>query len=182
MKKTLAVLLLIAISLFAASCSSCNDEHEHEDELGTQVYEAGFHYNVPDSFTYEEKLAYGDRVFKDANGAYFFFNAFSGEDIEEDWHLAPDAGVRDVFASVISGLPFSVDYEHRESDDSIHFDYVWTYEDAEGMEPEYYRYMIVRTTDYVYIITLTCPASEEESYKEIFDDIIDSISLDERIH
>ena len=182
MKKILAVILILILSFSIASCSSCNDEGEHSHSHLEAYYEMGFHYGLPASFVEEPKLPYGDRVYKDEGGAYFYFNAFDGEELEEDWLLNPSVSVEDFTATVLGGLPFTVEFDYESSNDSTHFEYVWEYNGEEENTPsEYYRYMVIRSTDYVYVVTLVCNASDKAEYKEAFDDIINSIKLDEDI-
>ena len=169
MKKIVALILLLLLSL---SMFSCGDKAvEDEEFLG--YYQLGLAYSIPKSFELKN-YNYGDLTYADGEGAYFFFSAFSPEEIEEDMKQNPDITVQEyteIFKLMVA--PLDTEYEYDSEKGMSDFEYVYEYDDEED---EYYRHVILRGSAYLYQITMSCYASDADKYEKAFDVIVSSIS------
>ena len=166
MKKTAALLIILTLVLSLFSCG-CDEGGSTEFE---GYYQLGLAYSLPTSFQMNN-YNYGDLSYDDGKGGYFFFSAFSGDEIEEDMHENPEITVRE-YTEIFINLhaPLDTEYVYDEKTDSTVFGYV-----IEAEPNEYYRHMIIRGPGYLYQISMSCYEDDIDDYEEIFDKIIESI-------
>lgn len=188
MKKAIALMILLALSVSLISCGKNDKEDEKENQYYVEdafvpYYEMGFYYALPAAFEMKN-FSYGDVVFADGNGAYFYFTALDSEELNEDWIMAGDISTREFAQVIVNDLdsksevkPDGLGYQYREEDSSAHFEYFFEYGD--DSPSEYYRYMIIRNSVYLYVITLTCNTEDAERYDTVFDRIIKTIKVEE---
>ena len=165
-KKTVTLLIVLTLVLSLFSCG-CDEESSTEVE---GYYQLGLAYSLPTSFQMNN-YNYGDLSYDDGKGGYFFFSAFSGDEIEEDMHENPEISVRE-YTEIFKNLraPIGTEYDYDEETDSAVLEYV-----IESDRNEYYRHMIIRGPLYLYQISMSCYEDDIDDYEEIFDKIIESI-------
>ena len=171
MKKIIAAIIILVISLSALSCT---DKDENEEVKLIPYFELGLYYSIPEEFE-GRNLPYGDMTYSNGD-AYFFFNAFDKATLGEDMLVSPDISPVEYTETYILFLPFSVPYRYNEETNTTLFEYVYDYDDGVS-ESEYYRHMILRTEDYLYHVTLSCYEDDAKKYDELFDRIMDSVNV-----
>lgn len=188
MKKIIALLLLLTLLLSTLSCS-CNDEElgERKTKQGILVdyFQFGLYYSLPESFI-QKNYSDGDinYLYEDGEGygdGYFFFEAFPREDIEEDLRENPDITVYE-FANQFYIINDFDRWEYYEENDMAVLEadeFLFAEEGDEDAIPEYFRAIVVRSTECLYVIHMTCYSDNIDDFRDTFDKIQKSIAVQE---
>ena len=186
MKKITTLLLLIAFLFSMVSCS-CNDE-ENTSRLTKQgmlvdYFQYGIFYSIPESFVltndsdgdvnylYEDGEGYGD--------GYFFIEALPNEDIEEDLHENPNITVYEFAYSFFLINPMDRWEYYDDKDMAVIEADEYLFGEGDDVTPEYFRVIIVRSSECLYIVHMTCFSQNIEDFRETFDMIQESIVVQE---
>ena len=177
MKKSILKLLSVILIASSLLCllSSCNDEEEID---GYYVY--GLHFDIGDGYN-AIKVPYAENCYTNGE-SFFFFQVYSGEGLENLGYAA-DISVKHYtqqFCLLNSLDPY--DYEYDAERDVAVLDYVHEYDkNDEGtahLESELYYHMIMRGSEHLYIITMSCELSLRDTYEPIFKGWIQEIYAD----
>ena len=174
MKKIIAIILLLHVAIL--SFTGCGNKEPKKDVI--EYNELGLYYTLPPSFV-EKEVPYGDMNYSDQDSGgsgYFFFSVFSSEGLEENQGVRGDITVKEYMTEFIGWKDIRSEYSYDVTRDIAAVDYVYTYPDGE-FEDEYYLHIVMRGTDHLYLITMSCNYADFEStYKQIFTEIRASIS------
>lgn len=169
-----ALSLLLILSLIGSVCS-CGEE-----EFTGEYYNYGLHYNLPEEYR-QLTVPYSEFCYTDGN-AYFYFRAFSPEQLEEDFEVAGDISVRSYTTKfmVWNEITLTCDTYYEELDRSVII-YDWEDEDDSDEydeEPKCFYHVIFRGSQLLYIVTMTCPVDMKDTYVPVFDEWSMSIHAD----
>ena len=168
MKKLLIILICLSVLLF--SCGEGGSESGF-----TEMSAYGLSYRLP-TYMYSKNVPYGDVNYTDGD-AWFFFNAFGEVEMAEDLMINVDTTVLEYTEDFLIFNPYTDDFDYDEERNAATFEYVYDYEDGETPK-EYYRYLITRSEDCLYVVVLSCNESSIDKYKADFDAVMNSIRLD----
>lgn len=187
MKKLIAIFLLLALSFSIVSCGDEEKNSERETKQGTLVdyFQFGLYYSLPESFI-QKNYSDGDinYLYEDGDGygdGYFFFEAFPREDIEEDLRENPDITVYE-FANQFYIINDFDRWEYYEENDMAVLEadeFLFAEEGDEDAIPEYFRAIVVRSTECLYVIHMTCYSDNIDDFRDTFDKIQKSIAVEE---
>ena len=168
--------IVLIISLLLCAFVSCNEEEENEGDY----YVYGLHFNLGEGYK-SITVPYAENCYTNGE-SFFFFHVYSGEGLEELGFL-PDISVErytQQFCLLNSLDPY--DYEYDSARDVATLDYVHIYDkDDEGtahLDPEFYFHIIMRGTEHLYIITMSCDEADRETYEPIFKSRAEKIYAD----
>ena len=169
--KILLVLLIIASSL--SVITSCKDKGEY--------YVYGLHFNIGEGYQ-SIKVPYAENCYTNGE-AYFFFHVYSAQGIEEELGYPGDISVEDYtkkFALLNGRDPYDYDYDKERDVSVIHYVYEYDSTDEEMGDnpPELYYHMIMRGSEHLYIVTMSCESSMSEVYEPQFKEWIKTIYAD----
>ncbi len=181
MKKLIAILLLLTLSFSIISCG--DDERMTEQGELVDYFQYGLYYSLPESF---EQKNYSDGdinyLYKDGEGygdGYFFFEAFPNEDIEEDLRENPDITVYE-FANQFYIIN---DFDRWDYDDEKDMAVLeadeFIFGEGDDVIPEYFRAIVVRSSNCLYVIHMTCYSHNIDDFRDTFDKIQKSIAVQE---
>ena len=174
MKKILSLFLTVAIVLLLLlSATGCD---QNEEEYNGEYYNYGLHYKLPEEY---RKLTVSYSEFTYFNGeAYFFFKHMSGEKLIEE-SLPEDISVEAYAYNFASENNIFSPVMYDAATDTAFIEYVYDYSDSEVMlPPEFYYHYILRGSQLLYIVTMSCPAEKSEQYKPVFDGFMKDIKAD----
>ena len=163
---TVAVLLLLATVFSLASC-------------GGKYHVNGLHYTLGKDFEHI-KVTYSENCYYDGH-AYFYFNVYSHEGIEETLGFDGDITVEDYTKKfcALNGLPVVYEYD-TERDRTIIKCHARDF--SLGSEPvieeEFYYFTIFRGTAHLYIVTMSAPDEMRAEYEPMFDGLVRDIWAD----
>ena len=172
MKKILALLIAVTTLL---TLFFCGKEHLHEH------YELGLFFSIPEDFE-ARNLSYGDLVYTNGD-AYFYINAFDGDTLGEDTifqdpDLTPieytDAIINDLSSDSNVSSDFTYDYDEEKN--TTVFEYVYNYEE-DYLDSEFYINKVLRTEEFLYVVTFSCYKADMAKYEKIYNKIMDSIKV-----
>ena len=129
MKKLLALLIALTISL---SLISCGDEEYGDDTHLHPYYQLGLYYSLPDDFV-QRNLSYGDLVYTNGD-AYFIINYYDETTITEDMLLHPDITPKEFAESYVlfysTNFDKEIPYKYDPATNTATFNYVHEYDDG----------------------------------------------------
>ncbi len=161
MLKAFSIVLIIASLLCVFT--SCK-----ENEEGYHTY--GLHFDLGEGYN-SINVPYADDCYTNGE-AFFFFRLFSGEGLEELGYAPDISVVRYTQQFCLENALDPYDYEYDAARDVTTLQYIHEYDrNDEGtahLPPEFYYHMIMRGTDHLYIITMTCDEADRETYEPIF--------------
>ena len=173
LKTIISLLLVLSI---VGSVSACGGDEGFTGEY----YNYGLHYTLPEEYR-QLTVPYSEFCYYDGN-AYFYFHAYSPEQLVEECDVEGDITVRS-FAT-----KFMVAYDINLSKDTYYEDldrtviiYDWKYEEDEDgvkLEDECFYHVIFRGSQLLYVITMACPVSMKDTYTPIFDEWSFSLHAD----
>lgn len=168
---TLFTLISVLLCLFSCGCSNEFDFEIHDGEVG--YHHTGLYFKLPESFV-KKQVTYSENCYSDTNGAAFFFDCYSSTGIEETLGYDGDITVEDYTKKfvILNGLEVK-DYYIPERNISV-IDYEYSYPTG-VLEDEYYLHMIMRGTSHLYIINMSCPLAMLDTYKPLFDELVEII-------
>lgn len=149
--------------------------HEEEDSDFVTYYQYGISYKLPKNFELK-RIPNTDLNYTDGE-AKFFFNAFGEEEMTQDLGISTDMTVKSYTEFFLILNPYTDDYEYDEDRDASSFHYIYDYE-SDQMENEYYRYLITRNEDTLFVAVVSCDESDVEKYSSVFDEIMNSVTVD----
>ena len=159
--------LLIVIVGLCIGLSYCEKDREYEDEIYSF---SDLQYILPENFE-ETNYGYGEELeYSDGKGAYFFFNSYDAEEMMEDQGQAPDISVQEYAQICITVWNVNSKPVYDKERDAVTFEYY--IENAN----EYYRHLVIRGSEKLFLFTLSCDADDVEKYREEFDKIFNSIN------
>ena len=165
---SIALLVVVLIVGLCIGLTYCEKDREYEDEIYSF---SDLQYILPDDFK-ETNYGYGEELeYSDGKGAYFFFNSYDAEEMQENQKQAPDIGVKEYAQICITVWNVNSKPVYDKERDAVTFEYY--IEDAN----EYYRHLVIRGSEKLFLFTLSCDSDAVEEYREKFDKIFDSIVL-----
>ena len=175
MKKTVSIALVIAmLMLILLSMAGC--DRNGDDKDFTEYYNYGLHYKLPKEYT-KLTVSYSEHTYYNGE-AYFYFNFMSDEKLDEA--LLPTDITVEAYAynfAALNEITSPVMYD--KATDTARIEYIYDYSDDElALSPEFYYHYILRGSQLIYIVTMSCPASKQEQYKPIFNQFITDIKPD----
>ena len=171
-KKVVAVILIIASLVFVVT--SCD-----KDDGVYHVY--GLHFDIGEGYQ-SIKVPYAENCYTNGE-AYFFFHVYSGQGIEEELGYAADISVEDYtkkFALLNGRDPYDYEYDKERDVSVLHYVYEYDPNDEEmgQNDPELFYHMIMRGTEHLYIVTMSCAADKSDVYEPKFREWIKNIYAD----
>ncbi len=163
--KTLLALLLV-LSIVGSVCAC-----DGGDEYTGEYYNYGLHYTLPETYR-QLTVPYSEFCYTDGN-AYFYFRAYSGEQLEEDFEIDGNISVRSYTTKfmVWNDINLSKDTYYEDLDRSvIIYDFEGTDDEGNELEPECFYHVIFRGSQLLYIVTMTCPIDMKDTYTPVFDE------------
>ena len=165
MKKAVAFLMLIVLCFSMSSC------YERHDGVSYKTHnKPGISYKLPKDFK-ATNFGYGELEYSNGEGAYFFFSAFDEDELQQDQFMPADTTAQEYAQTCITVWGVDSEYVYNPQNNSATFDY---YIEEDG---EYYRHLVVRTSDEILLFTLSCYSEDVQEYDSVFNFVYDSIAL-----
>lgn len=175
-KKLLSLIFIFATVV--ATLASCNEPPEEESEY--HVF--GLHYDLGTGYI-KINVPYSENCYTNSErDTYFFFSVFSGSGLEEIG-VAADISVEVFMQKFLVWNyqdPFIYEYDSKKnvaiarylSSDQL------LPEDAGESDPEYFYTVVLRGSDHLYVVHLSCKPEGLEANKAHFDEVIASLRAD----
>ena len=167
---------MLAAAMLLGCLISCGEEELAEGEY--HVF--GLHYTLGEGYN-KINVPYSENCYTDGE-AYFFFQVYSGEGLEEigvDDDITVELYMQK-FLNWNYQDPFIYEYDKDRNLAYAHYlsSDMLVPEDAGEADPEYFYTAVLRGTNHLYIVNMSCSPDVLDKYSSRFEDIIASLHAD----
>ena len=170
---------MVVLSALVCCLGSCFDEGEEENPNG-EYHVFGLHYTLGEGYT-KINVPYSENCYTNGE-TYFFFSVFSGSGLEE-MNVSADISVEVFMQKFLVWNyqnPYIYEYDKDKNVAIAHYvsSDLLIPEDVEDSEPEYFYTVVLRDTDHLYVIHMSCKPEDFETHRPHFETVANSLYAD----
>ena len=167
---------ILAMTLIFTCLLSCDEA----DEENGEYHVFGLHYTLGEGYT-KINVPYSENCYTNGE-TYFFFQVFSGEGLEEigvDDDITVELYMQK-FLNWNYQDPFIYTYDEDRNLAYAHYlsSDMLVPDEAGESEAEYFYTAVLRGSDHLYIVNMSCAPALLDNYRSHFEDIIASLRAD----
>ena len=162
------VLTAVLVCSLMFSYVSCTEESGPKvDADGFISYtDLGLNFRLPENMK-QKNVQYAAIFFTDGK-ADFFVNVFENEVIRDNWYLREGFTVSEYTDRFIVENNYKCDFEYDEEKNVATFGVHYPIYESSDEPPEYYYHYITQEGSAVYIVIMSCPEEDFETYSPEF--------------